>query len=107
MTNEDLTKFEDFVFFAKKRKNHHWQPQVLYLPDKLDFVGKVENFKTDIEEVCQRVSFTAPDTTVKINKMDHMPYWEYYSKDLIDIVSEMYKDDIERFSYKFGQDKWS
>lgn len=102
MTSQDVSKFEDFVYFADSMKNHHWQPQILYLPDQLDFVGKLESFNEDFSNLCNTIG-EKPHEIKKINSITKLPYWEYYTPSLVEFVSEMYAEDIKKFGYKFGE----
>ena len=36
-----------------------------------------------------------------LNKRQHRPYQEFYTKELQDIVYELYKEDFERFGYSY------
>lgn len=100
MTSKDVSKFEDFVYFANRIKNHHWQPQVLYLPDKLDFIGKVESFNEDLNELF-RILGERSKQLPRLNVTARRAYWEYYTPSLIDFVAGMYSEDIKEFGYEF------
>lgn len=102
MTNEDLSNFEDFVNFAKKANNHHWVPQVLFLPEEPDFIGRVENFNEDFSKLCHQLGIDI-ELPPKTGSSEHKPYWEYYTPSLVETVGEMYAEDIERFGYTFGK----
>ena len=101
MTDKDLSSFEDFVYFARENHNHHWQPQHLFLPKDLDFIGRLESFHNDVNEITNRIGIQPFDTTKKENQTDHLPYQHYYSTSLIDKVAEMYSEEINRFKYTF------
>lgn len=101
MTTRDLSDFEDFVHFASETKNHHWQPQVLYLPDDLDFIGRVETFDTDFKKLLTTIG-EPPRQVSKSNVTSKGKYWGYYTPALADFVAEMYAEDIKRFGYTFG-----
>ena len=102
MTNKNLTDFKDFVEFAAHTKNHHWQPQVLYLPEDLDFIGRVETFNEDFSQLLSIIGkggMKVEHLNVNIRKKYH----EYYTPSLIDLVGEMYSEDIQRFGYCFEE----
>ena len=100
MTDEDLSRFDDFVDFAIRVPNHHWQPQVLFLPEPVDFVGRVENFEADFCRVLERHGLENP-VTESLNVTDHKPYSAYYTDGLVDKVADFYAEDIRTFGYEF------
>ena len=102
MTDRDLTEFKDFVQFAAHTKNHHWQPQSLYLPEKLDFIGRLETFNEDINRLLDTIGREGMHQPIgHFNKINRKKYWEYYTPSIVDLVAEMYSEDIERFEYRF------
>lgn len=102
MTDKDLSKFEDFVHFASSAKNHHWQPQVLFLYEQPDFIGRIERIEQDFTELSDKLDIDI-EAPKKTSVSGHRPYWEYYTPSLIEFVGEMYAEDIKRFGYKFGE----
>jgi len=102
MTNRDLSRFEDFVNFSVNNHNHHWQPQVLFLPDNLDYIGRVETFEADYKYICNNIGIRA-ESIEQMNKTDRKSYWNYYNKSTLDLVSKFYSKDIERFGYNFEE----
>ena len=71
------------------------------MPDDLDFVGKLENFATDFLKICNKLEIDYKDIEKK-NEIERKPYLEYYNSELlVEMVSEFYYKDIERFGYKF------
>lgn len=101
MSDKNLSKFEDFVDFTLEAKNHHWQPQVLFLPHQVDFIGKVETFEQDFLKLCEILDEN-PKKNVRSNVTRHAEYSSYYTPLSRDIVSGIYQDDIQTFGYKFG-----
>jgi hypothetical protein len=92
----------------------------------LDYVGRMENFDNSIRYICDNIGVCLDDLVVekqaaeksKIkskknlaepsvknvyhrNKSVHRDYKSYYTSELIDLVAEMYPDDIARFGYTF------
>ena len=64
-----------------------------------DFVGRYENLQEDWEKVCQKLGMYEDLQYLNVGK--HLPYKEYYTDESIEKVSELYKEDIEIFNYKF------
>ncbi|MBE9061356.1 sulfotransferase family 2 domain-containing protein [cf. Phormidesmis sp. LEGE 11477] len=102
MTDRDLSSFRDFVLFAKQVNNHHWQPQFRFLPDELDFLGKIENFEADFHTLCDVIQQSdIKPNGLRLNSTTRLPYRDYYTSETIEAVAEMYSEDIEMFKYSF------
>ncbi len=102
--------FEDFL-----TKNFPWQelsfiqhmkPQTDYIYDnqnkKIDFIGRFENLENDFSYVCKKIF----NQNIKLPhkfKTKRSPYVDYYNNDTIDMVGDMYLEDIKYFKYKFGE----
>ena len=102
MTSRDVSGFEEFVRFASEVKNHHWQPQFLYLPDELDFVGRVETFDHDFQQLCGIIGEEVPQPS-RVNATEREAHWKYYTPALAELVTEMYARDIAEFGYRFDE----
>jgi len=102
MTRENLSSFNDFVAFAAQHKNHHWQPQSLFLPDRPDFVGKLETFEQDFETLCRKIGIDADTIPHENPCRERHAYTTYYTDELMAVVAGMYADDISMFGYEFG-----
>lgn len=66
----------------------------------LDFIGRFESLKKDFQEVCRFLGIPpcALPHKVRGNGDD---YREHYDQDSIELVSRLYRCDIERFGYSF------
>jgi len=104
MTTEDVSRFEEFVHFANRVRNHHWQPQSLFLPDELDFLGHLETFDEDYARLSEMIG-APPSQLEKSNTTKKGLYWEYYTPSALEVVSEMYAEDVRRFGYTFGAEQ--
>jgi hypothetical protein len=104
MTSNDLSSFDSFCHFAVLHPNHHWQPQTLFLPDPLDFVGRIENMKEAFAGIASRVDGFDP-IDLKVNQTaytaDPLAYRDSYTKFSRELISEFYRDDINRFHYDY------
>ncbi len=65
----------------------------------IDFVGRFENFNEDWKKVCKRLGINKE--LPHFNKSQHKPYYEYYDDELIEVVRNKYKEDIDYFGYKY------
>ena len=82
--------------------NDHWFPLSNYAEFKdgkqfVDYIGKVENIEKDWDKIKKRIC--CGDT--KITKTKIKPYASHYDNETLQIVSEIYKRDLELFDYEF------
>ncbi|MGB1249184.1 MAG: sulfotransferase family 2 domain-containing protein [Candidatus Promineifilaceae bacterium] len=97
---------------------YHAQPQVSFILDynrwryfgvwrrrwgKMGFIGRYETLQHDFNTVCSRLSI--PHSTLPhYNKaQNRQHYSHYYDAETIQIVREIYADDIKRLDYQFEQ----
>ena len=85
--------------------NDHWFPQSKYVEFDdgerfTNFVGKFENLEEDWRSVSQRIGI---QDQIKKNKYRTSKeyYRSFYTEELIEIVSDFYKRDLELFNYEF------
>ncbi len=96
----------------------------------VDFVGRFEDLQNGFDRVCEAIGLPITQVPhvheskdnesivglqpkelakngVRSIKEEHIPsyrqYQEYYDQQSIDVVTELYKRDIELFKYEFGQ----
>ena len=68
---------------------------------KMDFVGKMENLQRDFDFICKDIGIPRQDLP-HVNRSDHKCYTEYYDDQTKRVISDLYREDIERFNYNFG-----
>ena len=108
ITRNRLGVMEDcsFTDFIKNHMNH-WglRPQTWWIKDwkneiPLNFIGRFENLNHDFHHVCEILG-------IKDNKLPHLipgnseTYLHFYDQELIQIVANIYAEEIELFGYKF------
>jgi hypothetical protein len=83
-------------------KINHYTPQHKFIMDNnnkimIDFLGRFENFSTDIKKIMNKLNISIP--VIKLNTTTHKHYTQYYDKETIKMVEEMYKEDLDLFNY--------
>jgi hypothetical protein len=95
-----VTDFREFVEIAGRRANHHWQPQDVYVPEAVDFVGRMEDLEAAVARICTAAGLPMKPV-YRVNTTDHGHYSEYYDDITKALVTDRYRRDIERFGYEF------
>ena len=68
----------------------------------VDFVGRFENFNEDYEKIRQKIG--TGEALKHLNKTKdkkEKSYRDVYTPEMVDIVSKVYKKDLELFNYSF------
>lgn len=127
---EDSIKFEQFVQYVcntdDKYIDPHCKSQYFFLGGlKYDFIGRMENLSHDLEYIQDRLNLslelpkvnktdystpseiinnypTLPASDLRIFKTGLPSYQNFYTPELIDLVTQRYAKDIEMFGYKFA-----
>lgn len=77
----------------------HLVPCSLLPLSQAAFIGQVETIKADWETVQDCTGIRV--VLARNNKSQHKPYRDYFSAEQRDLVSRVYRDDIERFNYTY------
>ena len=85
----------------------HFRPQYEWISDEndviADYVGKFEALQHHIS-ACLALAGLPDYKLPHVNKATHKHYKQYYSKESIDIVGNIYARDIELFDYKYNDE---
>lgn len=65
----------------------------------VDFVGRFENLDKDFGIICKRIGLKLKLATR--NRTSGKPFQEYYDRNSIELIKQMYQLDLERFQYEF------
>lgn len=69
-----------------------------------NFIGRFESLQEDFDAVCTYMSISCEKLPhVKRTSSGHKPYWEYYNERTRNIIARLYRTDINKFNYKFGE----
>ncbi|HEY2345088.1 MAG TPA: sulfotransferase family 2 domain-containing protein [Xanthomonadaceae bacterium] len=85
-----------------------FRPQSEFVADAdgrliVDFVGRVERLQADYDRICARIGIPGSELG-RANESSHGDWREYYDDELVALVSEMYRSDLELFDYAFDRD---
>jgi hypothetical protein len=91
-------KYEDGSF-----TNDHWFPQSNYIEYSegsqfIDYVGKFENLNEDWKTLADKINVGGNLTKKKYSAAN---YKDLYTEKLVEIVSDVYRRDLELFNYGF------
>jgi chondroitin 4-sulfotransferase 11 len=105
-TFKETGSFKEFISqlalgsVGKYRRNHIlFRDQSWWLDDRLDFIGRFENYNEDVKFICDTLDIPFKD--VHLNKSTHDHYSAYYDQETIDLVADIYKKDIEVLGYDY------
>jgi hypothetical protein len=96
-------------FLFKERPADHllFFPQHVFLTDQqgrllADEVGRVEEMQASYDAICRRIGIPTAQLD-KVNSTRRKDYREYYDRELIEGVADLYRRDIELFGYSFEE----
>jgi len=107
---ESFSSFEDFILNFGNTK---WKNEIrfqsctnyLYYENKpIDYIGKFEKFNEEVTYILntigkQNISYYPLRNERKANR--NKDYKQYYTNDMVDIVSDLFSDDITNFGYAY------
>jgi hypothetical protein len=107
-----FSSFEEFVENWVSEENiykyWHFIPQADYILGddgrlEVDFIGRYENLEKDFEFIAEKVVGKRRTRLAQNNIIngDKKKYQKYYTSKMIDIVSRVYREDIELLDYSF------
>lgn len=69
---------------------------------RFDYIGRFEDLPGPYEYVCNKLGMP-PKPIPYTNQTPFDRYWDYYDRETLELVQNLYREDIEVFDYKFGQ----
>jgi len=99
--------FHSFVLKVLQKKGTQWNahfdhqhPKAFYKGSCfVDFIGRLENIESDWKVIARSIS--APVDLPHKNKSYHDDYSKYYKPESIEVIRNLYSEDIEKFGYSF------
>lgn len=102
----DPTGFMKYVIRDLKPVQHLlFQPQYSFISDadrvlQMDVVGRNETMQASFDAICDQIGMAHVELG-RVNSSVRRQYQEYYDRDLIGWVSDLYQHDLEMFNYRF------
>ena len=106
--------FDDFIrYYVQPSKDElydYWIDQhfltTIDNSNIFDFVGRFENYKSDIKKVCKRLNLTYEDYRENIGKYSkEKNIAKYYTQDLEKIVRNKFNHEFEMFNWNISDNK--
>ena len=99
---------EDFVKDGNVDDVLHLKPQTRFVCDHenrvaVDYLGRFETMEADYQFLRGKLGLPERRTLEQLNASRHGRYMDIYSEDMIQIVAEIYRDDISVLGYEFGE----
>ena len=66
-------------------------------------IYKFEDFDESIYNICEKIEISIPEKIPSVNRSSlfNIDYNEYYDLELINLVSNIYAEDLKLFNYEF------
>tara|TARA_B100000405_G_scaffold302628_1_gene266451 strand:+ start:793 stop:1470 length:678 start_codon:yes stop_codon:yes gene_type:complete len=101
-----LYGFSNYSFFMRSHFMPFTDPQLKLfnssLDQTVDYIGKVETFNEDLRSCFNKMNIELPEILHENASEGRKDYREYYDEECLEIVSNVYKNDIEKFGYEFS-----
>jgi len=96
--------FKDFLRMYSGRRM--LRPQTCWIKSfdgsiKLDYIGRFETLVEDFQKICSAMHISHIDLPHE-NKATGNYYTEHYDEESMEIISDVYKEEIEIFNYSFN-----
>lgn len=86
--------------YHKSISGNQYNPMIDWIPNDIGYIGRVEHFDVDMNIILKILGYSGPEyISPKLNTTKSDDYESYYTNDIIPLVNEMYKEDIQRFGY--------
>lgn len=104
--------FDDCIYILKNERellrHESWHPQTLWLMGTerlsgklmVDFILTYENLENDFSLLCDKLAIPVKKLPHS-NRSDRKAYKGFYKNRTIDLISEIYADDINTFNYAY------
>jgi len=104
-----VSEFGEFVRFAESldldNADRHLRCQVSLINlNDIDYLGRLETFESDLQNITDYLGLPSRVIEPKNVSLKKQAYQSYYTPDLVNRVSRLYRKDIQVFGYKYEQE---
>ena len=104
--HKELQEFDKFVEYVESINvetcDHHIRLQSKLIDiNNVHFIGKFENFESDLKQVMNRIGIGKEEIGHKNASKVQSNYKTYYTDELVERVGKIYEKDINLFQYKY------
>src|SRR5687768_4779420 len=97
--------FKVYLGLTRKKLHVQWEKQHKFFKDHngetmVDYIGRLETMQQDTSNIFERLGIKSE--VLHVNATRHQHYSEYYDDESMEMVGEMYKEDIEILGYSFS-----
>jgi hypothetical protein len=83
------------------------RPQYEFLVDDsggvvMDFIGRNEQMQASFDTICSKLGLPS-QVLGRANASQHRPWQDYYDDELVSLVGQVYRKDLELFGYEFDR----
>lgn len=107
-----LGMFDNFSEFVTRWVTpHNVRKVAMFMPQSdflcthgipsVDFVGRFEHLNRDFQHVCQTLNLNCELPKLNERKSNRTDYRNYYCQRTLEIVGDVYREDIKKFGYTF------
>lgn len=106
--SQDFAAFVNRLPGSRLLMNDHFAPQsslIENLPDSA-FIGRFERYAEDLQFIASKLGMELgfEDIVKKNATKNREHYSDYYTPELVELVTSMYAEDLDRFGYTFEAD---
>ncbi len=102
--NEDDV-FKRYLELIRKKTHVQWDKQYKFVLDNngeplVDFIGRFEEYDAAVSTILRHLQIDAK--VGRAQSSPHAPYAEYYDAESIELVADLFREDIGIFKYSFS-----
>jgi len=103
-----IKKDLQFIDFVRNYAGNEFftMPAMEYLKNyngeiTMDHIGRFENLETDFKKICEKMELSNIKLPHKLNRNNKDSYRDFYDSETMQLVAEIYEEEIGLFGYQF------